>query len=113
MFRDDHEVPLEEQPLQLVARTGVPCMETEFELRFADGRSVWMYGNAVPLKTADGQSGGAIGAFIDITERKRADERIVRSNAELQQFAYLASHDLQEPLRMVISYLGTIGEEVP
>jgi PAS domain S-box-containing protein len=59
-----------------------------------------------------------IGTNQDITERKLAQrvveeysKKLERSNAELQQFAYVASHDLQEPLRMVMSYLALLNKK--
>jgi signal transduction histidine kinase len=47
----------------------------------------------------------------ELAERRRAEAELERSNSDQQQFAYVASHDLQEPLRMVYSYMNLIAEQ--
>jgi len=55
---------------------------------------------------------GVVFVFHDIAERKAMEMELHRSNAELEQFAYVASHDLRQPLRMVSSYLGLIEKSL-
>lgn len=57
---------------------------------------------------AQGQPTRCFGFVQDITERKALEEDLKRSNAELEQFAYAASHDLREPLRMVSSFVSLL-----
>ncbi len=70
--------------------------------------------SAFPVLAADGTLQMAVEAVVDVTDQKRAEERasqlrrhaqeLERSNRELQEFAYVASHDLQEPLRKISAF---------
>ncbi len=83
----------------------------EVEARHADGALLNLQLAAAPNVNEDGACIGLVLSVLDITARKRTESelRIVmkelrRSNADLEQFAYVVSHDLQEPLRKITSF---------
>lgn len=95
----------------------------EHRMRRKSGEPFWCRTTGATLEHHSTR-GGTIWVLEDITERRESDHRLEellgdleRSNAELQQFAYVASHDLQEPLRMVSSYMGLLnkrhGKDLP
>ncbi|MDD5773501.1 MAG: PAS domain S-box protein [bacterium] len=56
------------------------------------------------IRDASGKIIRSVGMVHDITERKKAEDNLKRANENLEQFAYVASHDLQEPLRTMSSF---------
>jgi PAS domain S-box-containing protein len=67
-------------------------------------RYCWHLGRALPVRDKDGSIVKWIGTCTDIDEQKRTEEDLRRANLALEQFAFAASHDLQEPLRNIAIY---------
>ena len=79
-------------------------LSIEYRRRRGDGQYRWLLENGAPLHDVRGQFTGFIGSCTDITNQKTVEKRLVRLNEDLNQFAFAANHDLQEPLRMVTNF---------
>jgi len=87
----------------------------EFRVINKQAKIKWVMETVVPIYYR--RKRATLGNLIDVTERKQMEERLQqitaemqRSNTELEQFAYVISHDLQEPLRMISSYTQLLAK---
>jgi PAS domain S-box-containing protein len=101
----------------------VPNYQIEKRYVRGDGGIVWVMHNASIAHDSSGRLLYGIAQIQDITRRKQTEDRLARvaselerraaelerSNSDLQEFAYVASHDLSEPLRMVSSYVQLLA----
>ena len=120
------EAPLHPDDLQdsteawkLAVQTG-QTFQVEHRLRIVDGSYRWHLSRGVPLRDDSGAVIRWYGTSTDIQDLKEAEQAIASyvrkledSNKELQDFAFIASHDLQEPLRKIESFSRLLLERMP
>lgn len=108
-----------EEIFKRVVETGEPYYVYDKPFEYAEhperGVTYWDW-SLIPVKDPRGAVTGLVFSLENVTERKRAEDEVkkiaaemARSNADLQQFAYAASHDLQEPLRGVEGFVKLLA----
>jgi PAS domain S-box-containing protein len=109
-----------------IVRTGSPLIDKVETVRRPNGEVRWFSTTKAPILDAAGRVTGIVGVSRDISERRRAVESLARQadelaryDAELERFAFVSAHDLQEPLRtmasfaqlLAIRYRGKLGAD--
>ncbi|WP_286234478.1 PAS domain-containing protein [Thalassotalea sediminis] len=84
-----------------------------YRFKHKDGHWVWCYSvDCIVKRDETGAPQIMLGTFVDITEQTSLLQKLKESNAYLERFAFVASHDLQEPLRKIIAFSRLLQERL-
>ena len=98
LMRNGTPLADDELPIQAAARTGRELRSVEVDLAFDGGPVRHLLGNAAPIRDERGEPRGSVGAFIDITDRKKAEDALREANRRKDEFLGMLSHELRNPL---------------
>ncbi len=112
IVNEETRQPVHNPALKALSEGTIMGLANHTVLISRDGAELSIDDSAAPIRNAEGKVIGAVLVFRDISERRQIEEQtrrlnedLVRTNQDLQQFAYAASHDLKEPLRTVATCL--------
>lgn len=126
VYEDGSPFSCEMSPVLVALKTQKPVTNLIVGInRPLTGDRAWLLVNAEPILTDSGEVSEIVCSFSDITQRKAIEDKLTSlyqslesrafdlacSNADLERFVYVATHDLQEPLRLITSFLQLLKKK--
>ena len=126
VYEDGSPFSCEMSPVLVALKTQEPVTNLIVGInRPLTGDRAWLLVNAEPILTDSGEVSEIVCSFSDITQRKAVEDKLTSlyqslesrafdlacSNADLERFVYVATHDLQEPLRLITSFLQLLKKK--